>query len=190
MMLLRRLLYLTALFLSVACVCVAAGDEERPPSGVGGSCDPGKNGSKCVKDPKSPADSRTECADHPGNEECTSSDGEGEGGCRKGSKPCSPKETAPTSPKEPAPTTPQELASTTPKEPETGGADNTNAENANIPNNGEESNSTTTTTTTTTTLPPELINNRKGDADSSSISSVWVRVPLLIVVTLACILVC
>ncbi|ORC82033.1 uncharacterized protein TM35_001001050 [Trypanosoma theileri] len=53
-------------------------------------------------------------------------------------------------------------------------------------------NSTTTTTTTTTTLPPELTNNKKGDADNSiSISSsVWVRVPLLIVVTLACILVC
>ncbi|ORC90029.1 uncharacterized protein TM35_000102970 [Trypanosoma theileri] len=55
----------------------------------------------------------------------------------------------------------------------------------------EQSNSTTTTTTTTT-LPPEPINNKKGDADSSSSisSSVWVRVPLLIVVTLACILVC
>ncbi|ORC83643.1 uncharacterized protein TM35_000621170 [Trypanosoma theileri] len=52
----------------------------------------------------------------------------------------------------------------------------------------EESN---TTTTTTTTLPPKIANNKKGDADSSSISSsVWVRVPLLIVVTLACILVC
>ncbi|ORC84239.1 uncharacterized protein TM35_000471340 [Trypanosoma theileri] len=53
-------------------------------------------------------------------------------------------------------------------------------------------NTTTTTTTTTTTLPPELTNNKKGDADSSSSisSSVWVRVPLLIVVTLACILVC
>ncbi|ORC83502.1 uncharacterized protein TM35_000671080 [Trypanosoma theileri] len=52
--------------------------------------------------------------------------------------------------------------------------------------------STTTTTTTTTTLPPETTNNKKGDADSSSSisSSVWVRVPLLIVVTLACILVC
>ncbi|ORC84222.1 uncharacterized protein TM35_000471170 [Trypanosoma theileri] len=52
--------------------------------------------------------------------------------------------------------------------------------------------STTTTTTTTTTLPPELTNNKKSDADSSSSisSSVWVRVPLLIVFTLACILVC
>ncbi|ORC83576.1 uncharacterized protein TM35_000641080 [Trypanosoma theileri] len=51
---------------------------------------------------------------------------------------------------------------------------------------------TDTTTITTTTLPPELTNNKKGDADSSSSisSSVWVRVPLLIVVTLACILVC
>ncbi|ORC84376.1 uncharacterized protein TM35_000451140 [Trypanosoma theileri] len=65
----------------------------------------------------------------------------------------------------------------------------TNTENTNIPNSEK---STTTTTTTTTILPPELTNNKKGDADSSSSisSSVWVRVPLLIVVTLACILVC
>ncbi|ORC84405.1 uncharacterized protein TM35_000451430 [Trypanosoma theileri] len=51
---------------------------------------------------------------------------------------------------------------------------------------------TTSTTTTTTTLPPLPANSQKGDADSSSSisSSVWVRVPLLIVVTLACILVC
>ncbi|ORC83779.1 uncharacterized protein TM35_000571070, partial [Trypanosoma theileri] len=65
----------------------------------------------------------------------------------------------------------------------------TNTENTNIPISEK---STTTTTTTTTTLPPELTNNKKGDADSSSSisSSVWVRVPLLIVVTLACILVC
>ncbi|ORC84034.1 uncharacterized protein TM35_000511350 [Trypanosoma theileri] len=56
----------------------------------------------------------------------------------------------------------------------------------------EEESTTTATTTTTTTLPPETANNKKGDADSSSSisSSVWVRVPLLIVVTLACILVC
>ncbi|ORC83507.1 uncharacterized protein TM35_000671130, partial [Trypanosoma theileri] len=56
---------------------------------------------------------------------------------------------------------------------------------SNTANNNEES-TTTTTTTTTTTLPPELTNNKKGDADSSSSisSSVWVRVPLLIVVTL------
>ncbi|ORC84365.1 uncharacterized protein TM35_000451030 [Trypanosoma theileri] len=53
-------------------------------------------------------------------------------------------------------------------------------------------NADTDTTTTTTTLPPELTNNKKGDADSSSSisSSVWVRVLLLIVVTLSCILVC
>ncbi|ORC83684.1 uncharacterized protein TM35_000601150, partial [Trypanosoma theileri] len=52
--------------------------------------------------------------------------------------------------------------------------------------------SPTTDTTITTTLPPELTNNKKGDADSSSSisSSVWMRVPLLIVVTLTCILVC
>ncbi|ORC89768.1 uncharacterized protein TM35_000113020 [Trypanosoma theileri] len=66
--------------------------------------------------------------------------------------------------------------------------------NVATPSEGEstsEESTTTTTTTTTTTLPPELSNSKKGDADSSSIcSSVWVRVPLLIVVTLACILVC
>ncbi|ORC83962.1 uncharacterized protein TM35_000521060 [Trypanosoma theileri] len=58
---------------------------------------------------------------------------------------------------------------------------------------GDMGNTDTTTTTTKATLPPEPANNnKKGDADSSSsISSyVWVRVPLLIVVTLACILVC
>ncbi|ORC81747.1 uncharacterized protein TM35_001081080 [Trypanosoma theileri] len=66
----------------------------------------------------------------------------------------------------------------------------TNSETSTTPSN-EESPSTTTTTTTTT-LPPELTNNKKGDADSSSSisSSVWVRVPLLIVVTLACVLLC
>ncbi|ORC84036.1 uncharacterized protein TM35_000511370 [Trypanosoma theileri] len=64
-------------------------------------------------------------------------------------------------------------------------------ENGTTPNTNEES-SSTTTTTTTTTLPPETANNKKGDADSSSSisSSVWMRVPLLIVVTLASILVC
>ncbi|ORC83390.1 uncharacterized protein TM35_000731140 [Trypanosoma theileri] len=68
----------------------------------------------------------------------------------------------------------------------------TNSETSTTASNDEES-TTTTTTTTTTTFPPELTNNKKGDADSSSSSissSVWVRVPLLIVVTLACILVC
>ncbi|ORC84061.1 uncharacterized protein TM35_000501150 [Trypanosoma theileri] len=67
----------------------------------------------------------------------------------------------------------------------TGGSDVGNA-------NTTPSEESTTTTTTTTTLPPELTNNKKGDADSSSSisSSVWVRVPLLIVFTLTCILVC
>ncbi|ORC84407.1 uncharacterized protein TM35_000451450 [Trypanosoma theileri] len=66
--------------------------------------------------------------------------------------------------------------------------DETTKNNDNTTNNEES----TTTTTTTTTLPPELTNNKKGDADSSNSisSSVWARVPLLIVVTLACILVC
>ncbi|ORC84228.1 uncharacterized protein TM35_000471230 [Trypanosoma theileri] len=55
-----------------------------------------------------------------------------------------------------------------------------------------ESTSEESTTTTKATLPPELTINKKGDTDSSSSisSSVWVRVALLIVVTLACILVC
>ncbi|ORC90636.1 uncharacterized protein TM35_000084340 [Trypanosoma theileri] len=60
------------------------------------------------------------------------------------------------------------------------------------PAEGNSNSEEPTTTTTTTTLPPEPTNNKKGDADSSSSisSSVWVRVPLLIVFTLACILVC
>ncbi|ORC81203.1 uncharacterized protein TM35_001271090 [Trypanosoma theileri] len=70
---------------------------------------------------------------------------------------------------------------------ENNNSNRTNSDTTNTPNKEE-----LTTTTTTTTLPPELTNNKKGDADSSSSisSSVWVRVPLLIVVTLACILVC
>ncbi|ORC81940.1 uncharacterized protein TM35_001021050 [Trypanosoma theileri] len=69
---------------------------------------------------------------------------------------------------------------------------NTPAAGSESTNNQEGDAENTETTTTTTTLPPELTNNKKGDADSSSSisSSVWVRVPLLIVVTLACILVC
>ncbi|ORC80672.1 uncharacterized protein TM35_001501020 [Trypanosoma theileri] len=59
-------------------------------------------------------------------------------------------------------------------------------------NNQEGVESNTDNTTTLTTLPPELTNSKKGDGDSSSSisSSVWVRVPLLIVVTLSCILLC
>ncbi|ORC92420.1 uncharacterized protein TM35_000031730 [Trypanosoma theileri] len=73
-------------------------------------------------------------------------------------------------------------------ETSTNNSASTNPETDNTSTNEES----TTTTTTTTTLPPELANNKKGDADSSSSisSSVWVRVPLLIVVTLSCILVC
>ncbi|ORC84242.1 uncharacterized protein TM35_000471370, partial [Trypanosoma theileri] len=59
----------------------------------------------------------------------------------------------------------------------------------------EESISTATNTNTIPTIlgisNNTIMPNVKGDADSSSVSSsVWVRVPLLIVVTLACILVC
>ncbi|KAH9598665.1 hypothetical protein LSM04_008517 [Trypanosoma melophagium] len=66
---------------------------------------------------------------------------------------------------------------------------NTSPDTLNTPSNEES------TTTTTTALPPTVpANNKKpnvkGDADSSSsISSVWVRVSLLIVVALASILV-
>ncbi|ORC81430.1 uncharacterized protein TM35_001161050 [Trypanosoma theileri] len=74
------------------------------------------------------------------------------------------------------------------------GSTSTNTQDGNVGSTDTTTttSTTTTTTTTTTTLPPELTNNKKGDADSSSSisSSVWVRVPLLIVVTLACILVC
>ncbi|ORC83594.1 uncharacterized protein TM35_000641260 [Trypanosoma theileri] len=99
----------------------------------------------------------------------------------------------------PSPTTPSSSSSATASD---GGSttasnetDNTSSGSESTTNQeGVASNTdtTTTTTTTTTTLPPELTNNKKGDADSSSSisSSVWVRVPLLIVVTLACILVC
>ncbi|ORC83689.1 uncharacterized protein TM35_000601200 [Trypanosoma theileri] len=56
----------------------------------------------------------------------------------------------------------------------------------NTPNKPNTVNSTTTTTTTT--LPREPSNSKKptkkGDADSSNISSVWVRMPLLIVAVL------
>ncbi|ORC84079.1 uncharacterized protein TM35_000501330 [Trypanosoma theileri] len=99
----------------------------------------------------------------------------------------------------------EETSSDSPTNSATGSAVGDNAastENGNTSEGNESTNNqeevggntetTTTTTTTTTTLPPELTNNKKGDADSSSSisSSVWVRVPLLIVVTLACILVC
>ncbi|ORC92405.1 uncharacterized protein TM35_000031580 [Trypanosoma theileri] len=90
------------------------------------------------------------------------------------------------------PITPETSSNTSPSQNagESGAAETGPTSN---PNDAENANTTTTTTnTTTTTLPPELTNNKKGDADSSSSisSSVWVRVPLLIVVTLACILVC
>ncbi|ORC84025.1 uncharacterized protein TM35_000511260 [Trypanosoma theileri] len=82
--------------------------------------------------------------------------------------------------------TPSDLVNGTAPE----GSESTSNQESDVRNT--ENSTTTTTTTTTTTLPPELTNNKKGDADSSSSisSSVWVRVPLLIVVTLACILVC
>ncbi|ORC81594.1 uncharacterized protein TM35_001111000 [Trypanosoma theileri] len=96
-----------------------------------------------------------------------------------------------TSAKPPAKPLPQE-------EEGTKTSDNANAKNGTSPEGSESTsnqeddvrNTENSTTTTTTTLPPETVNNKKGDADSSSSisSSVWVRVPLLIVVTLACIL--
>ncbi|ORC83969.1 uncharacterized protein TM35_000521130 [Trypanosoma theileri] len=72
------------------------------------------------------------------------------------------------------------------------GNDNTSAGTGSTNTQEGDVGNTDTPSTTTTTLPPELTNNKKGDADSSSSisSSVWVRVPLLIVMTLACILVC
>ncbi|ORC84021.1 uncharacterized protein TM35_000511220 [Trypanosoma theileri] len=98
----------------------------------------------------------------------------------------------------PSPTTPSSSSSATASD---GGSNPTSTENDNTSSTSESTTNTanttnneesTTTTTTTTTLPPELTNNKKGDADSSSSisSSVWIRVPLLIVITLACILVC
>ncbi|ORC82958.1 uncharacterized protein TM35_000811080 [Trypanosoma theileri] len=89
-------------------------------------------------------------------------------------------QSASTSTEPPATSSPQDAEETTT-------STTANADNDTTPSEGSP------TTTTTTTLPPELTNNKKGDADSSSSSissSVWVRVPLLIVVTLSCILVC
>ncbi|ORC83858.1 uncharacterized protein TM35_000551270 [Trypanosoma theileri] len=78
-----------------------------------------------------------------------------------------------------------------------GGSTPAGSESSNNPSDADNTENTTTTTTTTIPTVPEISNsnimpNVKGDADSSSSisSSVWVRVPLLIVVTLACILVC
>ncbi|ORC83362.1 uncharacterized protein TM35_000741090 [Trypanosoma theileri] len=87
--------------------------------------------------------------------------------------------------------------------------ENTAATNTTATTGSEETNSTTlsstentTTEAPTTTPSPSPVPNaeistiastqqkNKGNADSSRISSVWVRVPLLIVVTLANVLVC
>ncbi|ORC89769.1 uncharacterized protein TM35_000113030 [Trypanosoma theileri] len=86
------------------------------------------------------------------------------------------------------------------KGPETEKAGNeiTSSEGNSSSSQGDSRN-TDTNTNTTNSIPtvPEISTNNimpnlKGDADSSSssMSSVWMRVPLLIVVTLACILVC
>ncbi|ORC83575.1 uncharacterized protein TM35_000641070 [Trypanosoma theileri] len=93
---------------------------------------------------------------------------------------------------EAAQTSPSTNTSATGNDAANDGNDNTTTGSESTNNNEGDADNTETTTTTTTTLPPELTNNKKGDADSSSSisSSVWVRVPLLIVVTLACILVC
>ncbi|ORC83855.1 uncharacterized protein TM35_000551240 [Trypanosoma theileri] len=79
------------------------------------------------------------------------------------------------------------------------GGSSTSPESEPSNNPSDEESTTTSTTTTTNIIPPvpginnnNIMPNVKGDADSSSSisSSVWVRVLLLIVVTLACILVC
>ncbi|ORC84268.1 uncharacterized protein TM35_000471630, partial [Trypanosoma theileri] len=76
---------------------------------------------------------------------------------------------------------------------------NTRANTTSVTINTTSNEESISTTTTTNTIPPitgisnnTIMPNVKSDADSSSSisSSVWVRVPLLIVVTLACILVC
>ncbi|ORC81502.1 uncharacterized protein TM35_001151090, partial [Trypanosoma theileri] len=110
MMFLRRLLFLTALLLSVACVCVASEEtkEAEDLSAGDGDCrDTGKEGSKCKPNPEVVEDS-PECKEHSEKEKCTTEDGKSEGDCPNGSElPCTPKEPAPTSPKEPAPTIPK-----------------------------------------------------------------------------------
>ncbi|ORC81844.1 uncharacterized protein TM35_001051010 [Trypanosoma theileri] len=104
----------------------------------------------------------------------------------------SPSSTASAQP--PATSSTQETDGTKPTEAADVGNDSTPAgrEPTSAQDGAADNTETTTTSTTTTTLLPEPTNNKKGDADSSSSisSSVWVRVPLLIVVTLACILVC
>ncbi|ORC90639.1 uncharacterized protein TM35_000084370 [Trypanosoma theileri] len=107
---------------------------------------------------------------------------------QSGSHPNSSTEPITTGTNTPEKTTVQEQTSNTQESQSTNGTEDAATTTSGTPtntNNDEES-------TTTTTLPPEPTNNKKGDADSSSSisSSVWVRVPLLIVVTLACILVC
>ncbi|ORC83142.1 uncharacterized protein TM35_000771040 [Trypanosoma theileri] len=97
----------------------------------------------------------------------------------------------------------ESVAQTTAQSQEDNGTQSSVADTAGTPaspspeGNANTADDTTTqnegSTTATTTLPPEPAISKKGDADSSSSiisSSVWVRVPLLIVVTLACILVC
>ncbi|ORC89766.1 uncharacterized protein TM35_000113000 [Trypanosoma theileri] len=81
------------------------------------------------------------------------------------------------------------------KEPETENARNesTSSEGNSSSSQGDLRNADTNTNTTNS-IPPvpagNKIPNLMVDADSSSMSSVWMRVPLLIVVALACILVC
>ncbi|ORC84417.1 uncharacterized protein TM35_000451550 [Trypanosoma theileri] len=99
MMLLRRLLFFMALFLSVACVCVVAGETgeqaERTCSDPltvaddNGGCDPGKKGCKCEN---KPSEDLPECTE-PEKEKCSNEDGGSEGECRKDTTPpCRPKE--------------------------------------------------------------------------------------------------
>ncbi|ORC84373.1 uncharacterized protein TM35_000451110, partial [Trypanosoma theileri] len=113
MMLLRRLLFFMALLLTVACVCMAAGEAGEvestcsDPSTVSddGACsDTGKKGCKCENETDVEEQDLSECAEPSEKEICPTEDGGSEENCRKDTKPtCRSKEPAPPSPKEPAP---------------------------------------------------------------------------------------
>ncbi|ORC84247.1 uncharacterized protein TM35_000471420, partial [Trypanosoma theileri] len=114
MMLLRRLLYHMVLFLSVACVCVAAGENaenEENLSTVDGDCSASdKESLKCENKTDVAEAARAACPDPRVKEKCPAEVGGSKANCLKDSEPPCPQ---PPEPKEPAPTTPKELASTT-----------------------------------------------------------------------------
>ncbi|ORC82506.1 uncharacterized protein TM35_000901040 [Trypanosoma theileri] len=154
---------------------VTPGEKETPET-------PSRNGSQDAG--ASPAVGSSDATAADGQTERNGTSATEEGGSKQGS------ETAQPSPSSNNSATGSDVGSDA-ASPENG-TSSAESESSNKQQGAGNADTETTTTTTTTTLPPELTNNKKGDADSSSSisSSVWMRVPLLIVVTLACILVC